>query len=97
MLYRFLILNASIKIVHPFIINYVVGYFNIDFIKVISTSVWLAANYCLPLYVDYGIEKVEVGSRNILFLPIMKYVVGYFNIDFIKFISTSVWLAANNC
>ena len=42
-------------------VYYDVGYYNIDFIRVILMQVWLAANYCKPVDEDYrmGIVKVE--------------------------------------
>ena len=39
------------------LVYYDVSYFNMGFIRVIS----LAANYCLPLCGDYGIELMKMG------------------------------------
>ena len=47
------------------IVYYDVDYFRIGFVKVILILVWLGLNYCLSLYVDYVIWKLEIGSNKL--------------------------------
>ena len=43
-----------------------VGYYNIDFVRIISMWVWLAEKYCWPSDVDYQIGIVELGNNRAL-------------------------------